>query len=98
LTSAATIFVSVLLLFLGIVALILAVYASRYSVRGRDVRASALALLGCSALAALVIILYGMSWDTLWQDIFWPMLIVLAGAGAGLALGIGILYVLVAAR
>jgi hypothetical protein len=98
LTSAATIFVSVLLLFLGIVALILAVYASRYSVRGRDVRASALALLGVGALAALVIVLYGMSWDTLWQDIFWPMLVVLAGAGAGLALGAGILYVLVAAR
>ncbi len=97
-TSAATIFVSVLLLFLGIVALILAVYASRYSVRGRDVRTSALALLGVGAFAALVIILYGTSGETLWQDIFWPMLVVLAGAGAGLALGAGILYVLVAAR
>ena len=39
-----------------------------------------------------------MSWDTMWQDILWPMLVVLAAAGAGLALGAGILYVLVAAR
>jgi hypothetical protein len=98
LTSTATVLISVLLLFLGIVALILAVYASRYSVRGRDVRASALAVLGIGALAALVPTLYGMSWDTLWQDILWPMMVVLAGAGAGLALGAGILYVLVAAR
>lgn len=97
-TSTATVLISVLLLFLGIVALILAVYASRYSVRGRDVRASALAVLGIGALAALVPTLYGMSWDTLWQDILWPMMVVLAGAGAGLALGAGILYVLVAAR
>jgi integral membrane sensor domain MASE1 len=98
LTSTATVFVSVLLLFLGIVSIILGVYASRYTVRGRDVRASALTILGVGALAAWVLILYGMPWDDLWQDILSPMLIVLAGAGAGLVLGAGILYVLVAAR
>ena len=97
-TSTATVFASVFLLFLGVAALILAAIASRYSVRGRGVRASALAVLGIGALAALVLILNGMSWDTLWQDILWPMLVVLAAAGAGLALGAGILYVLVAAR
>jgi hypothetical protein len=98
LTSTATVFVSVFLLFLGVVALILAAYGSRYSVRSRDVRASALIALGIGALAALVLTLHGISWDALWQDILWPMLIVLAGAGAGLVLGAGILYVLIAAR
>jgi hypothetical protein len=88
----------VFLLFLGVVALILAAYASRYSVRGRVVRASALIVLGVGALAALGLTLHGISWDALWQDILWPMLIVLAGTGAGLVLGAGILYVLVAAR
>ena len=97
-TSTATVFVSVFLLFLGVAALILATIASRYGVRGRDVRASALAVLGIGALAALVLTLHGISWDALWQDILWPMLIVLAGAGAGLVLGAGILYVLIAAR
>ena len=97
-TSTVTVFVSVFLLFLGVAALILAAIASTYGVRGRDFRAPALAVLGFGALAALVLIVHGMSWDTLWQDILWPMLIVLAAAGAGLALGAGLLYVLVAAR
>ncbi len=97
-TSTATVFVSVFLLFLGVTALILAVSASKYTVRGHGVRAPALAILGIGALAALFLTLYGMSWDTLWQDILWPMLVVLAGVGAGLALGAGILYVLAAAR
>jgi len=92
------VFVSVFLLFLGVVALVLAAYASWYSIRGRDVRASALVFLGVGALAALVITLQGTSWDALWQDILWPMLIVLAGMGAGLVLGAGVLYALVAAR
>ena len=86
------------LLFLGVVALVLAAYASWYSIRGRDGRAFALVLLGIGALTTLVLTVHGMSWDALWQDILWPMSIVLAATGAGLALVAGILYVLVAAR
>ena len=87
-----------LLLALGVTSLSLAAVAARYSMRGAAHRSGILAVLGCAALAALVLLLWGSTWTAIWEDTLLPLFTILAAAGAGLALGAGLVYVLVAAR
>jgi hypothetical protein len=93
-----TVGVAMFLLALGVTSLVLAYMAGRFSVRSSGRRAGALALLGVSALAVMVYVLWDRSWSTLWVDMLWPALVYLAAAGAGLGIGVSLVYGLVAAR
>ena len=96
--SNATVVVSILLLSLGIVSIALAVVAAVYSVSGGRQRTAAMAVLGIGALVGMVYMLWGQSWDAIWEDMVWPLLVLTAAAAAGLATGAGLIYGLVAVR
>ena len=97
-TSDVTIFLTVALLVLGAVSLVLAIITGSYSVHGANRRTGVLAVLGILALLAMVFVVQGMSWDTIWSDILWPMVIITGGILGGLAAGLGLIYLLVAQR
>ncbi len=97
-TSTTLVFVVVLLLALGITSLATAIVAGIYSTHGRGRRALALGVLGSSALAAAVYVLWGEPWSTVSGDILWPLTVYAAAAVVGLGMGAGLVYGLVAAR
>lgn len=97
-TPSTTVVMAIVLLSLGTVAMALAYVTGRHSVRGAGRRAGALLLLGIAGLAGTVILLWGMGWSSVVDEMLWPLLVyssaALAGAGAGAAL----IYGLVATR
>jgi hypothetical protein len=97
-TSMTAVALTISLMFLGVTALVLALLARSYSVHGRNHRAAILATLGALALLGMSYLVLGSSWQTVWEDILWPMLVTVGGAGAGLAIGLGLIYLIVAQR
>ncbi len=95
-TSDGTVFLTVALLALGVVSLVLAAVVGSYSVRGGSRRAGIMAILGIFALLAMVYVVQGLSWDTIWNDILWPTVVIGGGVAGGLAVGLGLIYLLVA--
>ena len=97
-TFSTTLIVAILLLSLGVVALALAYVAGVQSVRGAGRRATAMAVLGVSALVGTTVLLWGTSWSRVLDEMLWPLLVYSSAAAAGAGLGAALLYGLVAAR
>jgi len=98
LISTTTTAVAVLLLSMGIVSLVLAFVAGRYSVRGNGRRTAALAILGLASLMGTLMVLSGEGWPAVRDSMLWPLAVYSAAALAGAGVGAGLIYALVAAR
>lgn len=96
--SLTTVGIAVLLLGLGVISLVLAAVAGRYSVRGSGRRTAAMTVLGIAALAGTVIILSGEPWPSVRDEMLWPLAMYILAAASGVGIGAGLVYVLVAAR
>jgi hypothetical protein len=90
--------VAVLLLSLGLVSLVLAFIAGRYSMKGSGLRAGALVALGMASLVGMVLVLSGNGWSEVRDVMLWPLAVYITAALTGAGLGAGIIYALVAAR
>ena len=97
-TPSTSVGVAILLLSLGVVSLVLAYVAGRHSVQGAGHRVVAMSVLGISALAGMVLILWGTSWSQLVDEMLWPLLVYSAAVATGIGVGAGLMYALVAAR
>jgi len=98
LISTTTVAVSVLLLSMGLVSLVMAFIAGRYSLKGNGRRTAALATLGLASLVGMVMVLSGEGWSEVRDMMLWPLAVYITAALAGAGLGAGIIYALVAAR
>jgi hypothetical protein len=96
--SDTTVFIAVLLLFLGGTSLVLSFVVGRFSTKGGVGRPFALLAVGLVSLFAMVYLLWGMAWGEAWDAVFYPLLHLCTAATVGLALGAFIVYLLVAAR
>ncbi|MCK5254215.1 MAG: hypothetical protein KAQ96_14750 [Thermoplasmata archaeon] len=96
--SHTTVAVAVLLLSLGVISLVLAAVAGRYSVRGSGRRTAAMTILGIAALAGTIIILSSEGWPSVREEMLWPLAVYILAASSGVGIGAGLVYVLVAAR